>query len=58
VSLGLGHSIPETSVPGSRGIRDGWKSEVAWAWWQSSYFSDPTGIEIRPPVKLLHLTSN
>ena len=58
MSLGLGHSIPGTSVPGSRWIRDGWNSDMAWAWWQSSNFSDPTGIEIRQPVKLLHVTSN
>ena len=31
---------------------------MAWAWWQRSNFSDPPGIEIRPTVKLLRVTSN
>lgn len=53
-----GHSIPGTSASGSRWIRDGWTWELVKAWWQSNNFSDPSGIEIRPPVKLQRVTSN
>lgn len=42
--------FPEQVFPVAVGWEVDGTQEMAWAWWQSSNFSDPTGIEICPTV--------